>query len=112
MFDHLRTKEATIYRGANAYRKNGIESVGKIERRYVQERQQLRETWKKDAGRFVHGSRSVRATFDKRGKAQEEARQKLEETLARRRHLFQKATTSLRALHGRLTKHQDEEDES
>ncbi|GKU17617.1 unnamed protein product [Fusarium langsethiae] len=106
---HLQTKEATIYRGADAYRKNGIASVGKIERRYIYERQQLRETWMKDAERYVRRSRSIQATLDKRGESREEARHKLEETLARRRHLFQKATTSLRALHGRLTEHQDEE---
>jgi hypothetical protein len=108
---HLQTKEATIYRGADAYRKNGIDSVEKIERRYTNERQQLKETWKKDAERFVRGSRSITATLDKRGKSRQEAGHKLEETLARRRHLFERATTSLRALHGRLTKHRDEENE-
>ncbi|RGP58851.1 hypothetical protein FSPOR_11749 [Fusarium sporotrichioides] len=106
---HLQTKESTIYRGADAYRKNGIDSVGKIERRYIYERQQLRETWMKDAERYVRRSRSIQATLDKRGESREEARHRLEETLARRRHLFQKATTSLRALHGRLTEYQDEE---
>jgi hypothetical protein len=63
----------------------------------------------KDAERYVRRSRSIQATLDKRGESREEARHKLEETLARRRHLFQKATTSLRALHGRLTEHQDKE---
>ncbi|CZS83567.1 unnamed protein product [Fusarium graminearum] len=108
LLGHLQTREATIYEGADAYRKNGIDSVEKIKRRYLHEKKQLGETWKKDAERFVRGSRSIKAALDKRGKAQEEARHKLEETLARRRHLFQKATTSLRALHGRLTEHRDE----
>ncbi|QPC78363.1 hypothetical protein HYE68_009115 [Fusarium pseudograminearum] len=111
LLGHLQTKEATIYQGADAYRKNGIDSVKKIKQRYLHEKQQLGERWKKDADRFVRGSRSIKAALDKRGKAQEDARHKLEETLARRRHLFQKATTSLRALHGRLTEHRYEEND-
>ncbi|KAM0492926.1 hypothetical protein ACHAP8_009590 [Fusarium lateritium] len=106
---HLQTKEATIYRGADAYRKNGIDSVEKIQRRYTNERQQLKERWKKDTERFVRGSRSITATVDKRGKSRQEAGHKLEETLARRRHLFERATTSLRGLHGRLMERRDEE---
>ncbi|RGP77523.1 hypothetical protein FLONG3_4308 [Fusarium longipes] len=109
MLDHLQSKEAAIHQGADAYRKNAIDSVRKIERRYEHEKQQLMETWKKDAERFVRGSRSIQATLDKRGQSLEEARNKLQDTMAKRRHMFQKATTSLRALHGRLTRHQDEE---
>ncbi|CEI68380.1 unnamed protein product [Fusarium venenatum] len=108
---HLQTKEATIYRGADAYRKNGIGSVEKIKRRYTNERQQLKEIWKTDTERFVRGSRSITATVDKRGKSRQEAGHKLEETLARRRHLFERATTSLRDLHGRLMERRYEENE-
>ncbi|KAH7167972.1 hypothetical protein DER46DRAFT_625640 [Fusarium sp. MPI-SDFR-AT-0072] len=102
MLDHLQAKEATIYRGADAYRKNGINCVDKIERRYIQERQALNETWKKDSDRFLRGTRAAKAAINERGKIREQAMQQLNETAARRRHLFQQATTSLRALHGRL----------
>ncbi|CVK99444.1 uncharacterized protein FMAN_02285 [Fusarium mangiferae] len=102
MLDHLQAKEATIYRGADAYRKNGINCVEKIERRYMQERQALNETWKKDSDRFLRGTRATKAAIDERGKIREKAMQQLNETAARRRHLFEQATTSLRALHGRL----------
>ncbi|RBA17338.1 hypothetical protein FPRO05_02062 [Fusarium proliferatum] len=102
MLDHLQAKEATIYRGADAYRKNGINCVEKIERRYMQERQALNETWKKDSDRFLRGTRAAKAQIDERGKIREKAMQQLNETAARRRHLFEQATTSLRALHGRL----------
>ncbi|KAF5625113.1 hypothetical protein F25303_11448 [Fusarium sp. NRRL 25303] len=102
MLDHLQAKEATIYRGADAYRKNGINCVEKIERRYMQERQALNETWKKDSDRFLRGMRATKAAIDERGKIREKAMQQLNETAARRRHLFEQATTSLRALHGRL----------
>lgn len=112
MLGHLQAKEALIYRGADAYRKNGIDCVRKIERRYTQERQQLSETWKKDANKFVRGIRSVKVTLDKHGKSREEARRKLQEAQARRHHLFEKATTNLRALHRRLIKHEIEEDEN
>ncbi|KAF4951006.1 hypothetical protein FSARC_13044 [Fusarium sarcochroum] len=47
MLGHLRTKEATAYRGADAYRKNGINCVDKIERKYVQEREALVNTFAK-----------------------------------------------------------------
>ncbi|ENH63284.1 hypothetical protein FOC1_g10009179, partial [Fusarium oxysporum f. sp. cubense race 1] len=104
MLGHLQAKEATIYRGADAYRKNGINCVDKIERRYIQERQALNETWKKDSDRFLRGTRAAKAAIDERGKIREKAMQQLNETAARRRHLFQQATTSLRALHGRLMK--------
>lgn len=104
MLGHLQAKEATIYRGADAYRKNGINCVDKIERRYIQERQALNETWKKDSDRFLRGTRAAKAAIDERGKIREKAMQQLNETVARRRHLFQQATTSLRALHGRLMK--------
>ncbi|KAF5612075.1 uncharacterized protein FSUBG_1807 [Fusarium subglutinans] len=102
MLDHLQAKEATIYRGADAYRKNSINCVDKIERRYMQERQALNETWKKDSDRFLRGTRAAKAAIDERGKIREKAMQQLNETAARRRHLFEQATTSLRALHGRL----------
>lgn len=102
MLDHLQAKEASIYRGADAYRKNGINCVDKIERRYMQERQALNETWKMDGDRFLQGTRAAKAAIDERGKIREKAMQQLNETAARRRHLFEQATTSLRALHGRL----------
>ncbi|KAM0242073.1 hypothetical protein ACHAP5_007471 [Fusarium lateritium] len=102
MLSHLRTKEATIYRGADAYRKNGIDCVGKINRRYTQERQTLNEMCKKDGDRFIRRTREVSAVLEKRGNSRDEAILQLEEMAARRRHLFQQATTSLRALHGRL----------
>ncbi|KAF5561904.1 hypothetical protein FNAPI_3451 [Fusarium napiforme] len=102
MLDHLQAKEASIYRGADAYRKNGINCVDKIERRYMQERQALNETWKKDSDRFLRGTRAAKAAIDERGKIREKAMQQLNETAAKRRHLFEQATTSLRALHGRL----------
>ncbi|KAM0274479.1 hypothetical protein ACHAPA_000579 [Fusarium lateritium] len=102
MLSHLRTKEATIYRGADAYRKNGIDCVGKINRRYTQERQTLNEMCKKDGDKFIRRTREVSAVLEKRGNSRDEAILQLEETTARRRHLFQQATTSLRALHGRL----------
>ncbi|KAF4490515.1 hypothetical protein FAGAP_10695 [Fusarium agapanthi] len=102
MLDHLQANEATIYRGADAYRKNGINCVDKIERRYMQERQALNETWKKDSDRFLRGTRAAKAAIDERGKIREKAMQQLNETAAKRRHLFEQATTSLRALHGRL----------
>ncbi|KAF5629885.1 uncharacterized protein FTJAE_8392 [Fusarium tjaetaba] len=102
MLDHLQAKEGSIYRGADAYRKNGINCVDKIERRYMQERQALNETWKKDSDRFLRGTRAAKAAIDERGKIREKAMQQLNETAAKRRHLFEQATTSLRALHGRL----------
>ncbi|KAF4954872.1 hypothetical protein FGADI_4974 [Fusarium gaditjirri] len=104
MLGHLQAKEATIYSGADAYRKNGINCVDKIERRYMQERQALNETWKKDSDRFLRGTRAAKAVIDERAKIREKAMQQLNETTARRRHLFQQATISLRALHGRLMK--------
>ncbi|KAF4445924.1 hypothetical protein F53441_10395 [Fusarium austroafricanum] len=104
MIGHLRNKEAIIYRGADAYRKNSINCVDKIERRYEQEKQALHETWKKDGDRFVRGTRVAKSTLEERGKTREKAKQQVEETAARRRYLFQQATTSLRALHGRLMK--------
>ncbi|KAF5684471.1 hypothetical protein FDENT_6702 [Fusarium denticulatum] len=102
MLDHLQAKEAAIYRGADAYRKNGINCVDKIERRYMHERQALNETWKKDGDRFLRGTRAAKAAIDERAKIREKAMQQLNERAARRRHLFEQATTSLRALHGRL----------
>jgi hypothetical protein len=44
----------------------------------------------------------VNAALEDRGKSRDEAILRMEETTARRGHLFQQATTSLRALHGRL----------
>jgi hypothetical protein len=52
MLSHLQTKETTIYRGGDAYRKNGIDCVSKINRRYTQERQTLNEICKKDGDSF------------------------------------------------------------
>ncbi|KAF9765302.1 hypothetical protein IL306_002389 [Fusarium sp. DS 682] len=104
MLGHLEAKEAVVYRGADAYRKNGINCVEKIERRYMQERQALNETWKKDSDRFIRRTRAAKAALDERGKVRETEMQRLEETAARRHHLFEQATTSLRALHGRLMK--------
>mgnify|MGYP004729461457 CR=1 FL=1 len=104
MLGHLRTKEVTTYRGADAYRKNGISCVDKIERKYTQEREALVNTCKKDGDRFVRSVREAKAALDNRGKSRDETMQQLEETTARRRHLFQQAATSLRALHGRLMK--------
>ncbi|KAF5025618.1 hypothetical protein F66182_2224 [Fusarium sp. NRRL 66182] len=88
MLSHLRTKEAFVYAGADAYRKNGIECVGTIERKYAYEREALAYKCKKDGDR----------------KTRDDATRQLEETIARRRHLFQQATTNLRALHGQLMK--------
>jgi hypothetical protein len=102
MLSHLRTKEATIYHGADAYRKNGIGCVSKINRRYTQERQTLNEMCKKDGDEFIRRTREVNAALEERGNSRDEAILRLEETTARRRHLFQQATTSLRTLHGRL----------
>ncbi|KAF4332642.1 hypothetical protein FBEOM_13577 [Fusarium beomiforme] len=104
LLGHLKSKEAAIYQGADAYRKNGIMCVEKIERRYMQERQALNETWKKDSDRFVRRTRAANAALEEHGKIREAAMQRLDETAARRHHLFEQATTSLRALHGRLMK--------
>ncbi|KAG5658568.1 hypothetical protein KAF25_010749 [Fusarium avenaceum] len=93
MLSHLRTKEATIYRGADAYRKNGISCVGKIDRRYTQERQTLSEVSKKDGDKFVRRTREVNAALEQHGKSRDEAILRLEETTARRRSSSSADTT-------------------
>ncbi|KAH7189545.1 uncharacterized protein B0J16DRAFT_371382 [Fusarium flagelliforme] len=104
-------EEDTIYRTADVYQKNSIDCVGKIERKYEQEKQLLSKTWKQDGDRFVRDSRSARAALDKQRKLRQEATRTMQETVARRQYLFQKAITSLHALHGRLTDRQAQEDE-
>jgi len=111
MLRRLQTKEDIIYRTAEAYQKNSIDCVGKIERKYEQEKQLLSKTWKQDGHLFTRDSRSARAALEKQRKLRKEATRKMQETVARRQHLFQKAITSLHALRGQLTDRQAEEDE-
>ena len=73
-----------------------------LERKYEQEKQLLSKTWKQDGDRFIRDSRSARAAVEKQRGLREEATHKMQETVARRQHLFQKAITSLHAL-GQLT---------
>ncbi|CAG7563889.1 unnamed protein product [Fusarium equiseti] len=106
MLRRLQTKENTIYRTADAYQKNSIDCVGKLERKYEQERHLLSKTWKQDGDRFIRDSRSARAALEEQRKLREEATRKMQETVARRQHLFRKAITSLHAL-GQLTEDED-----
>ncbi|KAF5006374.1 hypothetical protein FDECE_7248 [Fusarium decemcellulare] len=110
MLSHLHTKEATVSRGADAYRNNGIDCVDKIERNYGKERRTLADACKKDGDRFAQRVREARGALEDQAKAREEAMQRLEETAAKRRQLYQQTTTSLRALHGRLLKNKLAED--
>ncbi|RMJ11698.1 hypothetical protein CDV36_008653 [Fusarium kuroshium] len=111
MLSHLATKEATVYRGADAYRKSGIDCMDKIEQRYSQERNALAEACKKDGDRFARRVRSAREAVEDGEKARGKAMHQLEQATAKRRQLYQQASTSLRALHGRLLKRKRVEDE-
>ncbi|KAJ4209842.1 hypothetical protein NW767_000119 [Fusarium falciforme] len=111
MLSHLATKEATIYRGADAYRKSGIDCVDKMERRYSQERTALADACKKDGDRFARRVREARETVEDGEKARGKAMHQLEQAATKRRQLYQQASTGLRALHGRLLKRKMVEDE-
>ncbi|RSM11576.1 hypothetical protein CDV31_006679 [Fusarium ambrosium] len=111
MLSHLATKEATVYRGADAYRKSGIDCMDKIEQRYSQERNALAEACKKDGDRFARRVREAREAVEDGEKARGKAMHQLEQATAKRRQLYQQASTSLRALHGRLLKRKRVEDE-
>ncbi|KAM0432953.1 hypothetical protein ACHAPT_004658 [Fusarium lateritium] len=111
MLSHLATKEATVYYGADAYRKNGIDCVDKIERKYSQERSALADVCKKDGDRFARRVREARDAVEDGGKARDEALHQLEQAASKRRQLYQDASTGLRALHGRLLKRKRVEDE-
>ncbi|KAI8685527.1 hypothetical protein NCS55_00225200 [Fusarium keratoplasticum] len=111
MLSHLATKEATIYRGADAYRKSGIDCVDKMERRYSQERNALADACKKDGDRFARRVREARETVEDGEKARGKAMHQLEQAATKRRQLYQQASTGLRALHGRLLKRKMVEDE-
>ncbi|KAI8723234.1 hypothetical protein NCS52_00178800 [Fusarium sp. LHS14.1] len=111
MLSHLATKEATIYRGADAYRKSGIDCVDKIERKYSQERNALADGCKKDGDRFARRVREARETVEDGEKAREKTMHQLEQAATKRRQLYQQASTGLRALHGRLLKRKMVDDE-
>ncbi|KAJ4226456.1 hypothetical protein NW759_005042 [Fusarium solani] len=111
MLSHLATKQATIYRGADAYRKSGIDCVDKMERRYSQERNALADACKKDGDRFARRVREARETVEDGEKARGKAMHQLEQAATKRRQLYQQASTGLRALHGRLLKRKMAEDE-
>ncbi|KAL2691471.1 hypothetical protein Neosp_001856 [[Neocosmospora] mangrovei] len=110
MLSHLATKEATIYRGADAYRKSGIDCVDKIERKYSQERNALADGCKKDGDRFARRVREARETVEDGEKARGKAMHQLEQAATKRRQLYQQASTGLRALHGRLLKRKMEDE--
>ncbi|KAJ4326991.1 hypothetical protein N0V84_002604 [Fusarium piperis] len=111
MLSHLATKEATVYRGADAYRKSGIDCVDKIERKYSQERNALADTCKKDGDRFARRVREAREVVEDGGQARGKAMHQLQQAATKRRQLYQQASTSMRALHGRLLKRKAVEDE-
>ncbi|RSL71955.1 hypothetical protein CEP54_001141 [Fusarium duplospermum] len=111
MLSHLATKEATVYRGADAYRKSGIDCVDKIERKYSQERTALADACKKDGDRFARRVREAREAVEDGEKARGKAMHQLEQAAAKRRQLYQQASTGLRALQGRILKGKMVEDE-
>ncbi|KAF4975724.1 hypothetical protein FZEAL_7527 [Fusarium zealandicum] len=110
ILSHLRTKEVTVFRGADAYRKSGIHCVDKIEQKYGQERRALADACKKDGDKFARRVREARGALEDHEKVREEAIQRLEETAAKRQQLYQQATANLRGLHGRLLKRKVAED--
>ncbi|UPK96852.1 hypothetical protein LCI18_007787 [Fusarium solani-melongenae] len=111
LLSHLATKEATIYRGADAHRKSGIDCVDKMERMYSQERNALADACKKDGDRFARRVREARETVEDGEKARGKAMHQLEQAAIKQRQLYQQASTGLRALHGRLLKRKMVEDE-
>ncbi|RBR21369.1 uncharacterized protein FIESC28_04906 [Fusarium coffeatum] len=103
MLHRLQSSEHIIYRAADAYQKNSIDGVEKIGRRYEQEKRILSKTWKRDGDRFIRGARAARAALDKQRELREEVTRQMQEAVATRQHLYQKAITSLHALQGQLT---------
>ena len=102
MMNHLQSKEGTIHRTAEAYRKNVLGCVEKIENKYFQERKILAETSFKDSDQFVQGLQKAKAAIAYNEKKRQDTANQAVESLATRRLLYQRATTSLRSLHRRL----------
>ncbi|CAM1511796.1 Fc.00g093090.m01.CDS01 [Cosmosporella sp. VM-42] len=102
MMSHLQTKEKTVYQTAEAYRKKGLDCVTKIENKYNQERKVLAETSRKDSDQFVRGLQKARAAIGDNEQKRQVIANHVVESLAARRLLYQRATTSLRSLHRRL----------
>ncbi|KAI5463683.1 hypothetical protein BGZ63DRAFT_423008 [Mariannaea sp. PMI_226] len=110
MLRHLKTKEETVYRSARTYAKSGLDCVEKIEQKRSREQHVLAETWRSDGDKFIQILDGVRREVHTTGRKREEELKRLEEKNAARRMLFQKAKTSLRALHGRLLEANSVED--
>lgn len=102
MLNHLKTKEETIYRGPRTYRHSGLECVEKIERKYKQEQRVLADTWKKDGTSFLEKLQQARHGIETNRKKRVDSIEQLEGNAASRQLMYRQATTSLRALHGRL----------
>ena len=103
MLRRLQSSEHTIYRAADTYQKNNIESVKTIGRRYEQEKQILSKEWKQDSDRFIRGARAARAALDKQRELREKDTRQTQEAATTRQHLYQKAISSLHALRDQLT---------
>ncbi|PHH85284.1 hypothetical protein CDD83_657 [Cordyceps sp. RAO-2017] len=102
MLKHLRSKEEAGHRIPEIYRTNTTGCVEKIGNRQGQERKALAETMRGDADKFRHVvGKARRAVVDNR-RRWESGLAELQQTTDRRQAMYERAATSLRALHRQL----------
>lgn len=111
MVGHLRSKEAAIFKGAEAYRENGEGCLERIDHRFIKERRELVDRCKKDTRLFSRKAMRLMGVmsggeFDEAER--ETAMQRHSERLAERQRLYERASASMQSLCNRLLKREGE----
>lgn len=100
--EHLKSKEGTIRGGVRAYRNNGLSCIEKIESKFRDEKQLLKEASRKDSGLFIDHLDVARTSVGRNEQRRRSTENQLAEDLATRRQLYRKATMNLRAVYRRM----------
>ncbi|KAF4509213.1 hypothetical protein G6O67_005497 [Ophiocordyceps sinensis] len=98
----LKSKEEASHRVAEVYRTNTARCIEKISNRQMEERKVLLESLAVDAVKFGQVVERARSTVLKDSRLRERSIQELEQSTAERVVRYEKAATSLRALHRQL----------
>lgn len=99
---NLTSKEGPIEGLPDIYRAKTLDIVGQIQINYVREQDGLRQTCSDDVHRFTQGVQHVKSAIERNNQDRERTGGGFEETMANRRHLYDRATISLQSMHRQL----------
>ncbi|KAK5988563.1 hypothetical protein PT974_10047 [Cladobotryum mycophilum] len=103
----LASKEAAAHKVADAFRTSGMQCVERIQSRCLKEQNSLGGIYSRDGARFEQALQKAKGAVEKSHETREKSVSGLDDSLAQRRVMYERASSNLRALHGQLLSGQE-----